>query len=84
MLQFYEMQWKLHWLLLLFNQELFDYIAGEFAKFVNAHPDNGNDTSAKEKKLGYTWSHSVDQVTTLSPSAIKWKNFAANDTVKFA
>ncbi|KAH9664129.1 putative hexokinase-like 2 protein [Citrus sinensis] len=65
------------------SQELFDYIAGEFAKFVNAHPDNGNDTSAKEKKLGYTWSHSVDQVTTLSPSAIKWKNFAANDTVKF-
>ncbi|ESR39419.1 putative hexokinase-like 2 protein [Citrus sinensis] len=64
------------------SQELFDYIAGEFAKFVNAHPDNGNDTSAKEKKLGYTWSHSVDQVTTLSPSAIKWKNFAANDTVE--
>ncbi|KAL9461168.1 hypothetical protein AB3S75_004213 [Citrus x aurantiifolia] len=64
------------------SQELFDYIAGEFAKFVNAHPDNGNDTSAKEKKLGYTWSHSVDQVTPLSPSAIKWKNFAANDTVE--
>ncbi|XVE82995.1 hypothetical protein DITRI_Ditri16bG0050800 [Diplodiscus trichospermus] len=62
------------------SQELCDYIAAELAKFISAHPENNNEMEAKDKKLGFTLSYTANQATATSGSAIKWKNFSADDT----
>ncbi|XP_022773908.1 probable hexokinase-like 2 protein [Durio zibethinus] len=62
------------------SQELCDYIAAELAKFILAHPANNDETAANDRKLGFTLSYAADQATTTSGSAIKWKNFSADDT----
>ncbi|XP_075655108.1 putative hexokinase-like 2 protein [Castanea sativa] len=65
------------------NQELFDFIALELAKFVSAEPENDNDVPTNQKKLGFTLSYPVDQGAA-SPgpgTAIKWKSFSADDMV---
>ena len=64
-------------------QALFNFIAKEVAKFVLAHPENGNGELPKQKKLGFTLSYPVDQAVALSGSAIKWKSFSADDPVEF-
>ncbi|XVF15352.1 hypothetical protein REPUB_Repub09cG0144700 [Reevesia pubescens] len=63
------------------SQELYDFIAAELANFILAHPENNDETASNNKKLGFTLSYAADQATATSGSAIKWKNFTADDTV---
>lgn len=71
-------------LIFLVDQELFDFIALELAKFVSAEPENDNNVPTNQKKLGFTLSYPVDQGAA-SPgpgTAIKWKCFSADDMVE--
>ena len=61
----------------LVDQELFDFIALELAKFVSAQPENDNDVPTNQKKLGFTLSYPVDQGAASPGTAMKWKSFSA-------
>lgn len=61
---------------------MFDFIAGEVAKFVSAHPENG-DVPVKRKELGFTLSYPVDDAAASLGNVIKWNSFSADDTVKY-
>lgn len=60
----------------LVDEELFDCIASELAKFVSAQPENDNDVPTNQKKLGFTLSYLVDQGAASPGTAIKWKSFS--------
>jgi hexokinase len=63
---------------------LFDFIAVELGKFVEAHPNSKKtDTPAKYNKLGFIVSCPVDQAVASSGTAITWKSFSADSTVEF-
>ncbi|XWS33428.1 hypothetical protein CRYUN_Cryun22dG0081800 [Craigia yunnanensis] len=64
------------------SQELYDYIAVELAKFILAHPENNDEIAANDNKMGFTLSNAADKAIATSGSAIKWKNFSADDTVE--
>ncbi|OVA04177.1 Hexokinase [Macleaya cordata] len=63
------------------NQELFDYIAREVAKFVSTESEKFPVLAqSQQKKLGFTYSFPVDEDKPSLESAIKWKKFSVDDT----
>ncbi|KAK3030427.1 hypothetical protein RJ639_039184 [Escallonia herrerae] len=67
------------------SKEIFDYIALHLASFVTSHTEStSNDRRATQRKLGFTVSYPVDEFSSSSGTAIKWKTSSADDTVELA
>ncbi|KAK2981249.1 hypothetical protein RJ640_030638 [Escallonia rubra] len=65
------------------SKEIFDYVALHLANFVTSHTGStGNDRQATQRKLGFTVSYPVDEFSSSSGTAIKWKTSSAEDTVE--
>lgn len=64
------------------NQELFDYIAAEVAKFVANEGQDFQVPPGRQRELGFTFSFPVMQTSIASGNLIKWtKGFSIDDTV---
>ncbi|KAE9449545.1 hypothetical protein C3L33_18556, partial [Rhododendron williamsianum] len=63
--------------------ELFDYIALRLSVFISTHSESTEDASSNQRKLGFTISFPVDQVSASSGTGIKWKSLSVDDTVEF-
>ncbi|GFZ18860.1 hexokinase-like 3 [Actinidia rufa] len=64
------------------SKQLFDCIAVELAKYISTHSEGTENTSARQRELGFTISYPVDQVAASSGTAVKWKSLAVDDTVE--
>ena len=55
----------------------------ELAKYISTHSESTENTSARQRELGFTISYPVDQAASSSGTAVKWKSLAVDDTVEF-
>lgn len=51
--------------------------------FISTHSESTEDASSNQRKLGFTISFPVDQVSASSGTGIKWKSLSVDDTVEF-
>ncbi|XP_051141580.1 hexokinase-3 isoform X2 [Andrographis paniculata] len=64
------------------SEELFDFIATSFEKFVRTLEGASNGSRAESMELGFTFSFPVQQISTSSGDLIKWtKGFSIPDMV---
>ncbi|PIN01737.1 Hexokinase [Handroanthus impetiginosus] len=63
------------------TRELCDFMALELAKFVSVHSDTDTESQARERKLGFTVSFTMDQSPASSSIACKWNRLSVDDTV---
>jgi len=64
------------------SDELFDYIATELAKFVEAEGEDFHVSVGRQRELGFTFSFPVKQTSISSGTVVKWtKGFSIDDAV---
>lgn len=72
-----------HCVLIIFWQELFDFIVDVLAKFVATEGEDFHLPQGRQRELGFTFSFPVKQISLSAGTLINWtKGFSIDDAVE--